>query len=355
MNEILDTLEGWLRRGKKIAVATVVETWGSSPRPVGSKLAVTSEGDIAGSVSAGCVEGAVIEAAQEVIETGQPRLLTFGVADEEAWEVGLACGGTIRVFVEPFSAFGGVYEALKRHLEAREPVAVISVLEGPTGQLNRKLIVSPDGRPEGDLSLTPEQQERVVGAVRSLIEREEGGTLELGEGLTVFVDVYPPAPRLIIVGAVHIARLLVPMAGLLGFDTYVIDPRRAFATRERFPDATALLHEWPRKALARLPLDSFAYVVVLTHDPKLDDPALEVALASDARYVGALGSRRTHEKRVRRLREAGLSDEQLARLHAPIGIPLGGRSPAEIALSIMAEIVQVRNTSPASAVISTAG
>lgn len=343
MNDVLSELEKWRKRNEQIAVATVVDTWGSAPRPVGSKLATTLGGGIAGSVSAGCVEGAVIDEGKKAIETGEPRLLTFGVADDDAWEVGLACGGTIRVFVEPFSAFDGTYSAIKRHLEARQPMAVVSVVEGGPDLTNHKLIVLPDGQIEGDLALA-EHTERVTSAALKMLEQGAGGTLELDDDTTLFIEVYPPVPRLIAVGATHIADALVAMANTAGFDTYVVDPRKAFATRERFPHATELVIEWPQKALPELGLDNSAYVVVLTHDPKFDDPTLKAALTSDARYVGALGSRRTNQKRIKRLRDIGLSEQQLARLHAPIGIPLGGRSPAEIAVSIMAEIVRVKNS-----------
>jgi xanthine dehydrogenase accessory factor len=244
--------------------------------------------------------------------------------------------------VEPFSALDGVYASFKQYLEARQPMAVVSVLDGPPDRLNRKLIVLPDGRTEGDLDV-PGQAEKIVAAALDFLEREKGGTLELEGDTSLFVEVYPPVPRLIVVGATHIADALVSMGNVAGFDTVVVDPRAAFATEERFPHATELIREWPQQVLPEMGLDRSAYVVLLTHDPKFDDPTLQVALRSGARYVGALGSRRTNEKRLERLRKNGLTEEELAHLHAPIGVPLGGRSPAEIAVSIMAEIVQVRN------------
>jgi xanthine dehydrogenase accessory factor len=341
MYDVIDRLEAWRAQGQQIGIATVVSTWGSSPRPVGSKLATTLRGDIAGSVSAGCVEGAVIEACYEAVKTGQPRLLKFGVADENAWEVGLACGGSIEVMVESFTALAGIYESLRQHLAAHDPMAVVSVIGGAPEQTNRKLIVHPDGRMEGALALDAHHQQ-VVARVLDLLAQGTGGVLEDEDGLHLFVEVYPPVPRLIIIGAVHVAEALVSIANLLGFQTIVIDPRAAFATHERFPQVTRLIKEYPQHALPKLALDGSAYVAVLTHDPKLDDPSLQVALTSQARYVGALGSQRTHAKRLERLRQVGLTDAQLARLHAPIGLPLGGRSPAEIALSIMAQVVQAR-------------
>lgn len=346
MRDVLENLERWHDNGDEIAVATVINTWGSAPRPVGSKLVSTSGGGIAGSVSAGCVEGAVIQEGENVMASGQPRLLQFGVADDTAWEVGLACGGEIEVFVEPFSALAGVYDRAKEHLAAGEPMAIISVLKGPEELLNRKLIVLEDGQTEGNLELG-EDTDRAVQEALSLLAQETGGVVEMRDDLTLFIETYPAAPRLIVVGAVHIAEPLVSIANTLGFDTILVDPRAAFATRERFPSADKLMQEWPQKALSEMKLNHSAYIVVLTHDPKLDDPALMAALQSQARYVGALGSTRTNRLRLERLREAGLSEAQLERLHAPIGLNIGGRSPAEIAVSIMAEVVKVRNSAPA--------
>jgi xanthine dehydrogenase accessory factor len=343
MRDVIDRLEAWRQSNEEFAVATVVNTWGSSPRPVGSKMVATRAGSIAGSVSAGCVEGAVIQESRAVMGSGQPCLLTFGVSDEEAWGVGLACGGTIQVFVEPSSALDSIYDSLKQHLEARDPMAVISVMHGVPGRLNRKLIVLADSRTEGDLDI-PGQTGTLVDAALELLAKETCGMLDLEDETSLFIEVYPPLPRLIVVGAVHIAEPLIAIAKIAGFDTIVVDPRTAFATRERFPHVTDLVQQWPQDALPEMTLDRSAYVAVLTHDPKLDDPALQIALRSDASYVGALGSWRTHRKRVERLREAGLTEEQISRLHAPIGFDIGGRSPGEIAVSIMAEIIQVRNS-----------
>jgi xanthine dehydrogenase accessory factor len=342
MKDVLDSLNTWTERDEEIAVATVINTWGSAPRPVGSKLITTRSGGIAGSVSAGCVEGAVIEAGKDVMSSGEPQLLHYGVADDTAWEVGLACGGEIEVFVEPFAALAGVYESVKRHLDAGDPMAVVSVLDGPPDIQNHKLVVLEDGATEGALELGARKDEVVAAALRHLAD-EKGGLIEPEEGLTLFVEVYPPDPRLIIVGAVHIAEPLVTMANAAGYETILIDPRSAFATRERFPHVDSLVGEWPDSALSEMKLNHSAYIVTLTHDPKLDDPALITALQSDARYVGALGSKRTNRLRIERLREAGLTEEQVGRLHAPIGLDLGGRTPPEIAVSILAEIVKVRN------------
>jgi xanthine dehydrogenase accessory factor len=271
------------------------------------------------------------------------------VADETAWDVGLACGGRIQVFVEHGSAWESIYPALQAHLQQCDSMAVISVLSGPEELLGRKRILLEETIWEseiwaadpslGDLPLV----ESLRPAIAGLLESETSDIIASEDGAEYFVEVYPPPPRLIIVGAVHLAEYLVEIANLAGFDTIVVDPRRAFATPERFPHARSLLHAWPQDALTEMKLDRSAYVAVLTHDPKLDDPALMVALASAARYVGALGSRRTHHLRVERLSQAGLSSEQIARLHAPIGLDLGGRAPVEIAVSILAEIIQARS------------
>jgi xanthine dehydrogenase accessory factor len=275
-----------------------------------------------------------------VLKEWQPRLLTFGVADENAWEVGLACGGTIKVFVEPSWALDGIYTTLKQNLEARQPIAVVNVLQGQPDVLNRKLVVYPDGRTEGDLQ-TPTDE--IVPKALDLLIQETGGVIDLEDGTSLFIEVYPLPPRLIIVGAVHFADPLVTIANAVGFDTILIDPRKAYATRERFPHAKQIMVEWPQEALPKMLLNHSAYVVILTHDPKLDDPALQICLDSKARYIGALGSKRTNNKRRERLLRAGMTDEQFKRLHAPVGLDIGGHSPGEIAVSIMAEIIQVRN------------
>ena len=341
MNDILFDLAQWLERGENIAVATVISTWGSSPRQAGSKMAVTASGGVSGSVSAGCVESAVIEECATVLTTGKPKLLTYGVADEQAWEVGLTCGGTIRVFIEPFSALESIFSSLSRYLSTQTPSTVINVIQGPPEQINRKLLVTQNMEVEGNLDLG-ENQAGVVARAEEQLAQGTAALMELDSTTTLFFDVYPAMPRLIIVGAVHIAEYLVTMANSLGFHTIVVDPRAAFASKERFPNAQELIKAWPQEALPALGLDDSAYVVTLSHDAKIDDPALEIALASDARYVGSLGSRTTNQLRLERLRQAGLTEQQLSRLNAPIGLPLGGRSPAEIALSAMAQIVQTR-------------
>ena len=338
MRDILSTLETWRQQGEQIGLATVIETWGSSPRPVGSRLAVTLGGGIAGSVSAGCVENAVIQEAWEAIKSGSPKLLRYGVSNETAFEAGLTCGGTIRILVEPFSAYEKLYALVRDKLEGREPFGLVSVLDGPPELRSRKLAVLEDGGVAGDLELP----EAVVRAVRERLAHPEGFAFEAG-GLQLFADCFPRIPRLVVVGAVHIAEFLAPMATLAGYEVVIVDPRAAFATPARFPGVAAIHRKWPDEALEALALDSASYVAVLSHDPKLDDPALRAALASKARYVGVLGSRRSVQQRLERLKELGLEEAQLARLRAPIGLPLGGRSAVEIAVSILAEVIQARN------------
>ena len=342
MRDVIDNLDNWRESKQELAVTTVVETWGSAPRPIGSKMIATKFGGIAGSVSAGCVEGAVIEESMKVIENGNPRLIEFGVADDSAWEVGLACGGTIKVFIEPGWSLDSIYDSLKELLVSREPFAIVTVLDGAVDQINRKILIKGNGDLVGDLSL-PEETGFDIRDVLGLLDDGKSAIMELKDGTRIFIETHPLPSKLIIIGAVHLSETLISIANSVGFDTILIDPRQAFASRERFPHVKELMREWPQEAMSKLVLDKSAYIAVLTHDPKLDDPALQISLKSGARYVGALGSRRTNQKRLERLRKAGLSEDQLSRLNAPIGLDLGGRSPGEIAISIMAEIVKVKN------------
>lgn len=314
-DRIPETALGWHRAGRGAALATVVETWGSAPRRVGAQLAVSGEGEIEGSVSGGCVEGAVVAEALEAIEDGAPRLLTFGVSDEDAFSVGLACGGTIRVLVEPVGAVISetLLEELVGHRLDRRPVAYVADLEGAR----------------------PGRLETGVHAERFRMDRS--GVEDDGR---TFVAVHNPPLRLVVVGAVHIAQALVPMARLVGYDPMLIDPREAFGSEARFP-GERILNDWPDEAVAAVGLDTRTAVVLLTHDPKLDDPALAQALRSPAFYIGALGSTRTHAKRVARLTEAGFTEAEIARIHAPVGLDIGAAGPAEIAVSVLAEMTRV--------------
>ncbi len=341
MRDLLPEIERWRQAGKQIAMATIVQVYGSSLRPLGAKMACTSAGDIAGSVSGGCIEGAVYEEAQKVMKHGRPKLLEYGVANEAAWEIGLACGGTIQVWVESLAP--EIYATLKQCLEVGQFVALATILAGP--RQGNKLFVWPDGRTQGELGSAELTEQVVRYAVDRLAAHDPGRTMfeANNEAVEVFVEVLSPLPRLIVVGAVHIAIPLVAFAKTLGFRTIVVDARSAFATRERFPHADELTVEWPSTAMAKLGLDEASYVVVVTHDDKLDIPALQAALGSSARYVGILGSKTTHAKRIQALKQLGVTDEQLARIHAPIGLDMGAVGPEEIALSIMSEVVAVRH------------
>ncbi|MCV2890648.1 XdhC family protein [Ruegeria aquimaris] len=309
-----ETALKWHRQGLGAALATVVETWGSAPRRTGSQLVIGGDGRIQGSVSGGCVEGAVIVEALEALDEGEARLLEFGVSDEDAFAVGLACGGTIRVLVEP------VGKVLSEEMLA-ELVAARSRREALAYEVN----------------LTTGHRALKRGAYPDRMRMDRSGFEEDGK---TFVLVHNPPLRLIVVGAVHIAQALVPMARIAGYDPVIIDPREAFASENRFPGET-ILHDWPDEAVAQLGLDPRTALVLLTHDPKLDDPALEAGLAADVFYIGALGSTRTHSKRMDRMRQAGFSAAQIARIHGPIGLDIGAAGPAEIAVAILAQMTAV--------------
>lgn len=342
MQEILTDVENWLEADKAVALATVVSTWGSAPRREGAKLALTGEGEIAGSVSGGCVEGAVVEAGLEVLENDSPRLLHFGVADETAWEVGLACGGEIEVFVQPLDP--AVYTYARDWLAAGRAGVVATVIDGPPNLRGQRLLLDDSGATAGSLGLALD--EAAIQAARSalLAGRPERVTLETGpEPVELFLDVLLPPPTLVVVGGVHIAIPLTRMAQAAGYRTVVVDPRRAFGSTARFPHVDRLLQAWPQEALADLPLGRHTAVALLTHDPKIDDPALKIVLDTPVFYVGALGSGRTHARRRQRLEAAGLATEQIERIHGPIGLDINARTPEEIAIAILAEIVKIKN------------
>lgn len=336
LRDVAEDVERFRAEGAPVALATVVRTWGSGPRGPGSKMAMTVNARIAGSVSGGCVEGAVVEEARAVLATGKPKLLHFGVADETAWSVGLSCGGSIDIFVEKLD--DGLFQSLSEAQKNRRAIARATIVRGD--EIGRSVLVLENGSTEGG---TGTADTRLVQAARRAIESGEPGWLTLDEGREAFIDVELPAPVLAMVGGVHISIALTAIAKALDFHTVVIDPRSVFGSDERFPQVDELLQDWPDEALAKLGLDRSSAVATLTHDPKIDDPALMAALRSPAFYVGALGSRRTQEKRRRRLLAKGLTEEELSRLHAPVGLDIGARSPEEIALSVMAQIVAVRN------------
>lgn len=325
-DDVLRRAAGWLADGKGVALATVIDTWGSSPSPPGSILAVNRDSAFVGSVSGGCIEGAVIKEALAVIGDGRGRLLEFGVSDERAWEVGLACGGRMTVHVNRAER----PEVLERLISER-PLALATHLDS-----SRQALIGPLTA-DGELDL----DDQALAAARQALTEDRSTTLGEGED-AVFVAVFNRPLRMVVVGAVHIAQSLAPMAALAGFEVIVVDPRGAFATAERFPDAT-LNGAWPDEALAEIGPDSMTAVVALTHDPKLDDPALAAALGSAAFYIGALGSRKSHARRLERLRKMGFTDDQLGRIRAPVGLDLGGRRPAEIAVSILAQALAARH------------
>lgn len=342
MEEVVTDIQRWRSHGEKVALATVVQTWGSAPRRVGAKMAVTANGQMSGSVSGGCVEGAVAEEAFAIMESGKPKLLHYGVADEMGWEVGLACGGNIQVFVEPVD--DKLFPAISALLAAERAGAVATVLTGPDALLGRKLFVEKeqDGW-MGGIDSTVDTT--VVNLARAAIARGRDETVTLDEhGLTIFIDVLLPPPTLIMVGGVHIAITLATLAKSLGYRTVVIDPRQAFGSAERFPHVDQLLRGWPEDAFTQLKINENTAIAILTHDPKIDDPALQIALRSPAYYIGALGSRKTHAKRLERLHEAGFIQQEVERIHAPIGLPIDAQTPEEIALAVMAEIVKARNS-----------
>ncbi len=343
MRELFPELEDWLEKREKIALATVIRTWGSSPRGVGAKMALTASGKINGSVSGGCVEGAVVEAGMESLKDGRPRLLHFGVADETAWNVGLACGGQIDVFVQPLEK--GFFAQARAALLAGRPYAAATVVRGPADLLGRQMLVSKEGRASG--GVTPGLDPALLERVRQAQAESRSQTFSLqtggGEDVEVFVEVVELRPALVVVGGVHTAIPLTAIARTMGFRTVVVDPRRAFGNAERFPEVDQLIQAWPEEALAQVELNESTAIAMLTHDPKIDDPALRIALRSPAFYVGALGSPVTQAKRRQRLKEDGLSEEELSRLHGPIGLKLGNSTPEELALAIMAEIMAVQH------------
>ncbi len=335
MRDVIADLDAWRADGQRAAVATVVSVKRSAPRPPGAKMAVAQDGSVTGMVSGGCVEGAVVTAAEEVIAGGPPRLLHFGIADAEAWDVGLPCGGEIDVWVDRLDdPLAERFGTLAR--EGGRGALVTRLDDG------RRLLVDTDARRDGTLGTAALDEAAALAADRLLwLERSE--RMEL-DGVPVFVDVTAPPPRLIIVGAIDLAEALARLATISGWRAFVTDPRGRFATAERFPSAERVVAGWPAKAVQELGgIDRATSVVVLTHDPKIDDAALEVALHSEAAYIGVMGSRRMQATRRARMLELGFTDADLERLSGPVGLDLGALTPQETALSVMAEIVAVRH------------
>ena len=328
MKDVLETLERWTAEGLRVATATVISTERSAPRDPGAVLAVSERGEVAGSVTGGCVEPAVYEEAQAVLAGGPPKLCTYGIADDEAFEVGLPCGGTVHIFVDALDP--ALVVPLADAVRAERPVALTVRLSG--SRIGEKQLVFGDAEANGD----------VVERARELLGRGETGFVTLG-GDEVFVSSFAPRPRLYVFGAIDFASALASIGRFLGYRVTVCDARAKFVTPERFPEADELVVDWPDRYLESAPVDERTAICVLTHDDKFDVPILQVALKSKAGYIGAMGSRRTTERRNERLLAEGVAEAELGRVHAPIGLPIGSRSPEEVAVAIAAEIVSVVN------------
>ncbi|MFD5775022.1 XdhC family protein [Streptomyces fungicidicus] len=352
MLDIAEELNRWVGQGRDFAVATVVEVGGSAPRLPGAALAVDADGTALGSVSGGCVEGAVYELCAQALRDGETVLERFGYSDEDAFAVGLTCGGVVDIMVTPVRAADPVRPVIAAALAAAargEAAAVARIVGGPRELRGRALLVRPDGSYEGGFGAHPELDRTVAAEAGALLDAGRTGTLEIGERgsrcgapLTLLVESSVPPPRMIVFGAVDFASALVRVGKFLGHHVTVCDARPVFATRARFPEADEIVVEWPHTYLERTSVDARTVLCVLTHDAKFDVPLLKLALRLPVAYVGAMGSRRTHLDREARLREVGVTDPELARLRSPIGLDLGARTPEETALSIAAEIVANR-------------
>jgi xanthine dehydrogenase accessory factor len=366
VRDILDPMTKWWDAGETFGLATVVRTFSSAPREPGAAMAVSADGEAVGSVSGGCVEGAVYELAGEVRQSGQAVLQTYGISDDDAFAVGLTCGGIIDIFVEPvsqesFPELGEIAAAVR----ASESVAVATVIAGP-GRVGARRVVwgaaaeatPADGAAgaepvhrasSGTLGSGDRLDEAVDDDARGMLAQGLTGTRRYGpdgerrrDELSVFVQSFAPPPRMLVFGAIDFAAAVARAGKFLGYRVTVCDARPVFATRARFPDADEVVTDWPHRYLAGQSVDSRTVICVLTHDPKFDVPLLEVALRTPAAYIGAMGSRRTHDDRLTRLREVGLSEDELARLRSPIGLDLGARTPEETAVAIAAELIQLR-------------
>jgi xanthine dehydrogenase accessory factor len=361
VRDILDPISKWWDAGETFGLATVVRTFSSAPREPGAAMAVAADGEVVGSVSGGCVEGAVYELANEVKGNGRPVLQRYGISDDDAFAVGLTCGGIIDIFVEPasqhsFPELGEVAAAVR----ADEPVAVATVIAGP-GQVGaRRVIWTAGGGPDGGFALDGRRSSGTLGSGDRLdqaVDDDARGMLAQGltgvrrygpdgerrrDELSVFVQSFAPPPRMLVFGAIDFAAAVARAGKFLGYRVTVCDARPIFATRARFPDADEVVTDWPHRYLAGQTVDARTVICVLTHDPKFDVPLLEVALRTPAAYIGAMGSRRTHDDRLARLREIGVTEDELARLRSPIGLDLGARTPEETAVAIAAELIQLR-------------
>ncbi|MEV6947274.1 XdhC/CoxI family protein [Streptomyces sp. NPDC051172] len=352
MLDIAEELNRWVEQGRDFAVATVVAVGGSAPRQPGAALAVDADGTAIGSVSGGCVEGAVYDLCRQALVDGETVLERFGYSDEDAFAVGLTCGGIIDILVTPVRAGDPARPVVASALTAAargEAAAVARIVSGPAELQGRALMVRPDGSYQGGFGAHPELDHTVLGEAAAFLDAGRTGTLEIGEQgsrcgapLTVLVESSVPPPRMIVFGAIDFASALVRIGKFLNYHVTVCDARPVFATRTRFPEADEIVVEWPHKYLAQTSVDARTVLCVLTHDAKFDIPLLQLALRLPVAYVGAMGSRRTHLDRNERLREVGVTELELARLRSPIGLDLGARTPEETALSIASEIVANR-------------
>ncbi len=349
MRDILDPITKWWDANETFGLATVVQTFSSAPREPGAAMAVSATGEVVGSVSGGCVEGAVYELATEVTASGQPVLRRYGISDNDAFAVGLTCGGIIDIFVEPasrerFAVLGEVAAAVR----AGTPVAVATIIEGP-GEIGSRRVIWEGDRSAGTLGAGDRLDQAVDDDARGMLAQGLTGVRRYGpEGerrrdeLAIFVQSFAPAPLMLVFGAIDFAAAVAKAGKFLGYHVTVCDARPVFATASRFPDADEVITDWPHRYLSGISTDDRTVICVLTHDPKFDVPLLEVALRRPAAYIGAMGSRRTHEDRLARLREVGLSAAELSRLRSPIGLDLGARTPEETAVAIAAELIQLR-------------
>ena len=310
VDDILTPMSVWLKEKRKVALATVISTWGSAPRPVGGQMAIDSNGEIIGSVSGGCIEGAVINEGINSINDGKLRIKDYGISNDMAWEVGLACGGELKILIQPLNLEDKIVYSIVENIKNREPT---------------KLIIN-------CLTGSRHIDNSIINQISSYDKIKEE-----------FIHVIDPKPRLFIVGAVHIAQALISLAKTADFEIILIDPRDHFATKDRFPNCK-IINEWPDTALSNFILDKSTHLVTLTHDPKIDDPALIYTLKKDIGYIGSLGSKKTHNKRCERLIDIGFSQNDINKIHGPIGLNIKAKTPAEIAVSIMAEIINFRRS-----------
>ncbi len=337
MQEVTEDINKWLAAGQTVGLATVIQTWGSAPRKAGGKMAITPDGQMSGSVSGGCVEGAVFEQAVEAISNQQGKLLEFGVADETAWEVGLACGGNIRVFVEELDET--IYRTIQEIISGDRFGALATIVTSADDKLVGTKFVT-----DGTQLIAGQAPQEAIDVALSGLKAGKSQLVSLADGSEMFIELFLPAPQLVMIGGVHIAIALAQLAQVLGYKTIVIDPRRGFGNVERFPHVDTLIQKWPKLALEEITINENTAVALLTHDPKIDDPAIHQVLRSSAFYVGALGSRKTHAKRVARLLEAGFSQEEIDKIYGPIGLSINAKTPEEIALSVLAEVVKARRS-----------